>query len=41
MLKGVRTLPKSFVSTHSLVMRSQTGTIRHIETMHDLSRKPK
>ena len=39
LLKGVRTLPKSRVSTHSMVMRSMTGTVRHIEAVHDLSRK--
>ncbi len=41
LLKGVRTLPQGRVSTHSVVMRSQTGTIRHIEALHDLIRKPK
>jgi fructose-1,6-bisphosphatase class II len=39
LLKGVRTLPNTHLSTHSVVMRSATGTIRHIEAMHDLSRK--
>ena len=39
LLKGVRTLPNARISTHSVVMRSATGTIRHIEAMHDLSRK--
>jgi fructose-1,6-bisphosphatase class II len=39
LLNGVRTLPYSKVSTHSVVMRSQTGTIRHIEALHDLNRK--
>lgn len=39
LLKGVRTLPNTHLSTHSVVMRSQTGTIRHIEALHDLSRK--
>lgn len=39
LLKGVRTLPNTHLSTHSVVMRSQTGTIRHIEAVHDLSRK--
>jgi fructose-1,6-bisphosphatase class II len=41
LLKGVRTLQHGRVSTHSVVMRSQTGTIRHIEALHDLSKKPK
>lgn len=39
LLKGVRTLPNAHISTHSVVMRSATGTIRHIETMHNLNRK--
>lgn len=39
LLKGVRTLPNTHLSTHSVVMRSATGTIRHIEAIHDLSRK--
>lgn len=39
LLKGVRTLPNTHLSTHSVVMRSATGTIRHIEAVHDLSRK--
>ena len=41
LLRGVRTLTKGRVSTHSVVMRSQTGTIRHIEATHDLAKKPK
>jgi len=41
LLKGVRTLPRGRVSTHSVVMRSETGTIRHIEAMHDPAKKPK
>jgi fructose-1,6-bisphosphatase class II len=40
LLEGVRTLPGHFVSTQSIVMRSQTGTIRKIETMHNLNVKP-
>ncbi len=39
LLKGVRTLPNTHLATHSVVMRSATGTIRHIEAIHDLSRK--
>lgn len=39
LLKGVRTLPNTHISTHSVVMRSATGTIRHIEALHDLNRK--
>jgi fructose-1,6-bisphosphatase II len=41
LLKGVRTLAEGRVSTHSVVMRSHSGTIRHIEAVHDLVRKPK
>lgn len=40
LLQGVRTRPGQFVSTQSIVMRSQTGTIRKIETMHNLNVKP-
>lgn len=39
LLNGVRTLPNKKMTTHSVVMRSATGTIRHVEAMHDLSRK--
>ncbi len=38
MLKGVRRF-SSGASTHSLVMRSSTGTVRVIETRHNFSRK--
>lgn len=38
MLKGVRRFPGGAV-THSIVMRSRTGTIRRIETCHDFTRK--
>ncbi|MBL7544270.1 MAG: class II fructose-bisphosphatase [Bdellovibrionaceae bacterium] len=40
LLKGVKTLPKSMARTHSIVMRSKTGTIRTIETLHNLAVKP-
>lgn len=40
LLKGVKTLPGRQAKTHSIVMRSITGTIRTIEAHHDLSRKP-
>lgn len=40
LLRGVRFMGKSRASTHSLVMRSKTGTVRFIEAIHDLSRKP-
>jgi len=38
MLKGVRRFAHG-ASTHSLVMRSKTGTVRTIETTHNLQRK--
>ena len=38
MLKGVRRFANG-ASTHSLVMRSKTGTVRVIETTHNLQRK--
>jgi len=40
LLNGVRTLPQEKLSTHSVVMRSTSGTIRFIEATHDLKRKP-
>jgi len=39
MLKGVHRVPGG-ITTHSLVMRSKSGTIRTIEARHDLHRKP-
>ncbi len=41
LLKGIRFLPDGKAKSHSLVMRSATGTIRTIEAHHDLQRKPK
>jgi len=38
MLKGVRRFAGGAM-THSVVMRSRTGTVRYIEAKHDLSRK--
>lgn len=38
MLKGVRRFPGGAV-THSLVMRSKSGTVRRIESHHDFTRK--
>jgi fructose-1,6-bisphosphatase class II len=35
LLKGVRTLPGNRASTHSIVMRSATGTVRRIEAEHN------
>ncbi|MCF8565621.1 class II fructose-bisphosphatase [Alicyclobacillus tolerans] len=40
LLRGVRFIGKSRAKTHSIVMRAQTGTVRFIEAVHDLSRKP-
>jgi len=39
-LRGVRMLPGGQAKTHSVVMRSKTGTIRNIETHHHLNKKP-
>lgn len=39
LLKGVRPMTGNRLSTHSVVMRSQTGTIRHIEAVHNLNIK--
>ena len=40
LLKGVKTLPGKQAKTHSIVMRSLTGTIRNIEAHHHLAKKP-
>jgi len=40
MLRGVRYLPNNVVKTHSVVMRSETGTIRFVEALHHMDRKP-
>lgn len=40
MLEGVRYLGKGQVTTQSIVMRSATGTVRKIDSFHDLTRKP-
>jgi fructose-1,6-bisphosphatase II / sedoheptulose-1,7-bisphosphatase len=39
MLKGVRRFPGG-AHTHSVVMRSKTGTVRYVEATHDFTRKP-
>jgi fructose-1,6-bisphosphatase II / sedoheptulose-1,7-bisphosphatase len=39
MLKGVRRW-KDGGRTHSIVMRSKTGTVRFVEAIHDFARKP-
>lgn len=40
LLKGVKRLPGRKARTHSIVMRSRTGTIRTIEAFHNLNTKP-
>lgn len=40
LVKGVRFLPEQKAMTYSIVMRSNTGTIRTIEAFHDLAKKP-
>jgi fructose-1,6-bisphosphatase class II len=40
LLKGVQFLPGRRATTHSVVMRSKTGTVRTIEAEHSLDRKP-
>ncbi|RKJ31432.1 fructose-bisphosphatase class II, partial [Butyricicoccus sp. 1XD8-22] len=39
LLKGVQ-FKGSFGSTHSIVLRAKSGTIRFIEGRHSLSKKP-
>ncbi len=41
LLKGVIYSEKGTAKTHSVVMRSETGTIRFVETIHKLNKKPK
>ena len=38
-LKGVRILAERKATTQSVVMRSKTGTVRHIDAHHDLNKK--
>ncbi|ASS73823.1 fructose-bisphosphatase class II [Tumebacillus algifaecis] len=40
LLKGVRFLGHHVATTHSLVMRARTGTVRFIEARHKLNQKP-
>ncbi len=40
LLKGVTYLGSNITKTHSVVMRSETGTIRFIEAIHKLDSKP-
>ncbi len=39
LLKGVKLLPGGRAQTQSIVMRSQTGTIRHVDAYHNFSLK--
>ena len=39
-LKGVRPLGNGIVLTQSVVMRSKTGTVRFIDSRHDMNKKP-
>lgn len=41
LLKGVRYMADNRAKTYSVVTRSKTGTIRFIDTIHQLDRKPK
>lgn len=41
MLKGVQFTGKGGATTHTLVMRAKTGTIRFIEAIHRFDKKPK
>jgi len=41
LLKGVLHMSDDVTITHSVVMRSKTGTIRFVEAMHDMRKKPK
>lgn len=40
LLKGVKMLPNHICKTHSVVMRSKSGTVRWVESEHKLSTKP-
>jgi fructose-1,6-bisphosphatase II len=40
-LKGVRYLGNDAVKTHSVAMRTESGTIRFVDSIHRLSKKPK
>lgn len=39
-LRGVTTFAENRVTTQSVVMRSETGTIRYIDATHNLNKKP-
>lgn len=40
LLRGVRYLGNDRATTHSLVMRAKTGTVRFVEARHQLNKKP-
>ncbi|NLK44207.1 MAG: class II fructose-bisphosphatase [Tissierellia bacterium] len=40
LLQGVKYLEKNSATTHTLVLRAETGTIRFIEATHKLDKKP-
>lgn len=40
LLEGVKYFKGNKASTHTLVMRSETGTVRFIEALHQLDKKP-
>lgn len=40
LLKGVTFSPSGICRTYSVVMRSETGTIRYVNAVHDLNKKP-
>ncbi|OHW61914.1 fructose-1,6-bisphosphatase class 2 [Andreesenia angusta] len=40
LLKGVTFIEKNVAKTHSMVTRSETGTVRFIEAIHKLDKKP-
>lgn len=40
MLRGVRYMPNNVVQTHSVVMRSETGTVRFVKAFHQMEKKP-
>ncbi|MGB8957123.1 MAG: class II fructose-bisphosphatase [Tumebacillaceae bacterium] len=40
LLKGIRYLGSSIATSHSVVMRAKTGTVRFVEARHNLDQKP-
>lgn len=40
LLKGIRYLGSSIATSHSVVMRAKTGTVRFVEARHKLDQKP-